>query len=97
MACKYQPLVVVVVVDAVVVVVAVELVVVVVGKVVVVVVVVVVGVTVSLTMWSTVDAEGTLGVTPAGSKASASRSSFVNLTAAGSVVMVGFVWANVDQ
>jgi hypothetical protein len=93
MACKYQPLV-VVVVDAVVVVVAVELVVVVVGKVV---VVVVVGVTVSLTMWSTVDAEGTVGVTPAGSKASASRSSLVNLIAAGSVVMVGVVWAKVDQ
>jgi hypothetical protein len=92
-ACKYQPLV-VVVVAAVVVVVAVEPVVVVVGKVV---VVVVVGVTVSVTMWSTVDAEGTAGVTPAGSKASASRSSLVNLMEAGLVVMVGVVWANVDQ
>jgi hypothetical protein len=97
MACNYQPLV-VVVVEAVVVVVDVEPVVVVVGKVVVVVVVVVVvGVTVSVTMWSTVDAEGTLGVTPAGSKASASRSSLVNLTAAGLVVIVGVFWAKVDQ
>jgi hypothetical protein len=60
-------------------------------------VVVVVGVVASSTISSTLFADGAVGVTPVGSKASVKRRSFVNLILAGFVVNVGVFWANVAQ